>query len=201
MKDYNALFWHKVDVMTAIISKWHYTFWMWLRCTIRRVELGKGSRFYGMTFFQRAIGSKIEIGTDCQFRSLPHSNKIGINHQCIIATIIPGAEIIIGDDCGFSGTTIAAFASIQIGNNVRCGANTLISDSDWHQDDPRTKDAKPVIIEDNVWLGYNVEVWKGVTIGQNSVIGANSVVTKDIPANVVAAGNPCRVIRKLDNNA
>ena len=107
------------------------------------------------------------------------------------------AKIIIGDRCGFSGTVVGAFKSITIGNNVRCGANTLITDSDWHLDDPRSGIPKDVIIEDNVWLGVNSVVMKGVTIGANTVIGANSVVTKSIPANVVAAGNPCKVIRSL----
>ena len=83
------------------------------------------------------------------------------------------------------------------GRNVRCGANTLITDSDWHSDDPRTGSDKPVHICDNVWLGYGVKVLKGVHIGENSLIGACSVVTRDIPANVIAAGNPCKVIRQI----
>ena len=57
--------------------------------------------------------------------------------------------------------------------------------------------SKPVTICDDVWLGGNVVVNPGVTIGQGSVIGAGSVVTKDIPANVIAAGNPCKVIREI----
>jgi len=56
---------------------------------------------------------------------------------------------------------------------------------------------KSVIIEDDIWLGYGVIVLKGVTIGRNSFIGAGSVVSKDIPANVIAAGNPCKVIKLL----
>lgn len=55
----------------------------------------------------------------------------------------------------------------------------------------------PITIGDNVWLGGNVVVTPGVTIGENSVIGAGSVVVKDIPANVVAAGNPCKVVREI----
>ena len=70
-------------------------------------------------------------------------------------------------------------------------------DSDWHPGDPRSGDPRPIVIEDNVWLGAGSTVMKGVTIGRNSVIGAGSVVTKDIPADVIAAGNPCRIIRKL----
>jgi len=97
----------------------------------------------------------------------------------------------------FSGTVIGAFRSIRLGGGIRCGANTLITDSDWHPGDPRSGDPRPIVIEDNVWLGAGSTVMKGVTIGRNSVIGAGSVVTKDIPADVIAAGNPCRIIRKL----
>ena len=107
-------------------------------------------------------------------------------------------KIEIGNNCGFSGTVIGSFISVKLGNNVRCGANTLITDSDWHFDDYRAGENKEVIIEDNVWLGVNVTVLKGVTIGRNSVIGANSVVTKNIPENTVAAGNPCKIIKKLN---
>lgn len=198
MKDYNAILWHKTDVLLSILSRIHFSFWMRIRCFLRRVKLGKRCKFYGMTYLQRAIGARISIGDNCQFRSKPHSNRIGINHQCIVATMSTDAEIAIGYNCGFSGTTITAFSSIKIGNNVRCGSNTIISDSDWHNDDPRSGGSKPVVIEDNVWIGYNATIWKGVTIGRNSVIGANSVVTKDVPADVVAAGNPCRAIRALD---
>jgi acetyltransferase-like isoleucine patch superfamily enzyme len=116
----------------------------------------------------------------------------------MISTIGKGAIIEIGDNCGFSGTVIGAALHIKLGNNVRCGANTLITDSDWHTDDYRTGKDKEVIIEDNVWLGYGVKVLKGVHIGNNSLIGANSVVTKDIPANVIAAGNPCKVIKQIE---
>jgi len=143
------------------------------------------------------VNTKIAIGSKCGFRSSATANLIGINRPCIISTLLPHAQIIIGNNCGFSGTVIGAFKSVTIGNNVRCGANTLITDSDWHLDDPRSSQPKEIIIEDNVWLGVNVVVLKGVTIGENSVIGAGSVVTKDIPANVIAAGNLCKVIKNL----
>lgn len=161
------------------------------------IKLGKGIRFYGKPKFYRTQGSEILVGNDCRFRSHSFSNLIGVNHPCIIATHSSHAKLVIGNSCGFSGTTIGCFSQITLGNNVRCGANTLITDSDWHQDDSRVSGPKPVIIEDNVWLGYGVLVMKGVSIGANSIIGAGSVVVSDIPANVIAAGNPCKVIREI----
>lgn len=108
-----------------------------------------------------------------------------------------GAELEIGDGCGFSGTAIWCFKKIKIGNNVRVGANVLIQDGDAHFDDPRTSPPRPIVIEDGVFIGANVVVKKGVTIGKNSVIGMNSVVTHDIPPNSVAVGIPCKVIKQL----
>lgn len=155
-------------------------------------------KFYGLPLFRFYPGSNVRIGRNCTFRSLHRSNLIGINHPCILSTFRSQAELHVGDNCGFSGTTIGVFCKVVLGNNVRCGANTVISDGDWHQDDSRSGDPAPVIIHDNVWLGLNAIVLKGVTIGENSVIGAGSVVTKDIPANVIAAGNPCRVVRSIE---
>jgi acetyltransferase-like isoleucine patch superfamily enzyme len=170
-----------------------------LRAAWWGVQLGKGARFFGKTYFKRYPGTIISIGKKSTFRSNCDSNLIGVNRPCMISTHNSPfkAQISIGNHCGFSGTVIGAFKNIYIGNNVRCGANTLITDSDWHLDDPRSGMPADVVIEDNVWLGVNSIVLKGVTIGANTVIGANSVVTKSIPANVIAAGNPCKVIRTL----
>lgn len=135
---------------------------------------------------------------NCTFNSSPTSNLIGIYSPCMISTIKQNAEIRIGNNCGFSGTVIASALKITIGNNVRCGANTLITDSDWHAEDYRSGSNKEIIIEDNVWLGYGVKVLKGVHIGENTLIGAGSIVTHNIPANVIAAGNPCKIIKKIN---
>ena len=160
-------------------------------------KIGKGCKFWGNLRLYRKPNSSIFIGDSCRFRSISDSNLIGINHKCIISTHEAGAVISIGNNCAFSGTVIGAFTEINIGNNVRCGANTVITDGDWHSDDNRTGQSKPVLLGDNVWLGLNAVVLKGVTIGENSVIGAGSIVTKDIPANVIAAGNPCRILKSI----
>ena len=167
---------------------------------LKGVQYKYNCKFYGLTKFYRSINSSISIGRNCEFRSKATSNLIGINRPCIVSTLLPGAKIIIGNNCGFSGSVIGAFDSIILGENVRCGANTLITDSDWHLDDNRSSKPKPILIENNVWLGEGVKVLKGVTIGENSIIGAGSVVTKNIPANVIAAGNPAKIIKQLDKD-
>jgi acetyltransferase-like isoleucine patch superfamily enzyme len=167
-------------------------------CKFAKIKLGKHCIFYGLSTLIRIPQTSISIGNNCRFRSKATSNLMGLNHRSIIATHAQNAQIVIGNGCGFSGTVIGAFYEIKLGNNVRCGANTLITDSDWHLNDPRSLYPKPVNIGDNVWLGYGVVVLKGVTIGENSVIGAGSVVTKDIPGNVIAAGNPCKVIKPIE---
>ncbi|MFA6010720.1 MAG: DapH/DapD/GlmU-related protein [Desulfobacteraceae bacterium] len=84
--------------------------------------------------------------------------------------------------------------NISLGDNVRCGANTLITDTDWHTDDSRAGENAPVSIGNNVWLGVDVIVLKGVTIGENTVVGAGSIVTRSLPENVYAAGIPAVVV-------
>lgn len=117
-------------------------------------------------------------------------------------------EIIIGDNVSIQKDChIGAIDKIIIGNNVLLASKVYISD---HSHGEITKEALsmapaqrklhskgPVIIEDNVWLGEGVVVLAGVTIGENSIVGANAVVTKSIPKNCVAAGNPARIIREI----
>lgn len=168
------------------------TAWWW------GVRLGSGCRFVGRTYFRRHPGSGIEVGTDCQFRSSPVSNLIGVNRPCILSTMKEDATLTVGQGSGFTGTVIACAARIAVGKNVRCGANTLITDTDWHADDLRSGPNQPIAIGDDVWLGVNVTVLKGVTIGQGTLVGAGSLVTKSLPSHVIAAGVPARVIRSVD---
>lgn len=151
----------------------------------------------GKLVFYKKPNTNIIIGKGCRFNSSPTSNFIGVNRPCMISTLSEGSSIKIGKNSGFSGTVIGGFLSIEIGENVHCGANTLITDSDWHLNDYRSEVPKKVILEDNVWLGEGAKVLKGVTIGKNSVIGAGSIVTKSIPSNVIAAGNPCKVLKEI----
>ena len=96
---------------------------------------------------------------------------------------------------------ILDIAPVKIGDNVMFGPNVSLYTAG-HPIHPVSRNSGyeyglPITIGDNVWLGGNVVVTPGVTIGENTVIGAGSVVVNDIPANVVAAGNPCRVVREI----
>jgi acetyltransferase-like isoleucine patch superfamily enzyme len=170
---------------------------------LKGIEMGRKNRFYGRAYLRRSPHTRIKIGDHCSFRSSFTSNLVGINRPCLICTWFDEAVIEIGDHVGMSGTVIGAKQHIKIGNHVMCGGNVFITDFDWHPVDPAIRHrcdlapSSPTIIEDNVWVGMNAVVMKGVTIGKNSVIGANSVVVRDIPPNVIAAGNPAKVIKSL----
>lgn len=88
---------------------------------------------------------------------------------------------------------------IEIGDRVMLGAGVTIA-TVGHPINPDMREymyTAPVVVKENCWIGANVTICPGVTIGENTVIGAGSVVTKDIPANCIAAGNPCRVLRPI----
>lgn len=145
-------------------------------------------------------GSKVRVGDNLYFSSGDAVNPIGSNLQGAIY-VESRASLTIGNDVGMSSTRMWIHESVTIGDNVKIGACVLITDTDAHPLDylarrtsnEGTKSA-PIEIEDDVWVGAHSIILKGVTIGARSIIGAGSVVTKSIPADCVAAGNPCRVI-------
>jgi acetyltransferase-like isoleucine patch superfamily enzyme len=99
------------------------------------------------------------------------------------------------------GVRIDSALSVEIGASTMLAAGVYITDADWHDIYDRTQAigrSAPVKLAANVWVGDGATICKGVQIGENSIIGAGSVVTSDIPANVIAAGNPARVVKELD---
>ncbi len=196
--DFSGYLFYKIHYLHLLVNEKIYTVLFRFILTLKGIKLGKNNIFIGMPLFFRFPLSSITIGNNCTFRSDKVSNKIGVNRGCIISTHSNHAQILIGEGCGLSGVSVGAYQSITIGKNVLCGANCLITDFDWHAS-IYPSEPKPVIIHDNVWLGVNTVILKGVEIGRNSIIGANSVVVKSIPANAVAAGNPCKVIKYIDS--
>lgn len=113
-----------------------------------------------------------------------------------------GYNISIGDDTFINyNCTVLDCCEVTIGKNVLIGPNCGIYAATHPTDKKLRLDklefAKPITVCDNVWIGGSVVILAGVTIGQNSVIGAGSVVTKDIPPDSIAVGNPCKVIKKI----
>lgn len=123
----------------------------------------------------------------------------------VIITFSPDVTIRIGSKVRLNGVGLMAKRGITIGDHCILGS-TLLVDTDFHslQVDRATNPDAPVLsapisIGSNVWLAGQTVVLKGVTIGANSVVGFRAVVTRDVPANVVVAGNPARIVRQLDD--
>lgn len=111
-----------------------------------------------------------------------------------------GGRIVIGSGVFLNyGASISAHACVAIGDGCQIGSYACMMDNDYHRVEDRSRpgESAPIILEKNVWLGVRVIVLKGVRIGENAVVGAGSVVTRDIPPNVLAAGSPARVIRRF----
>ncbi len=166
-------------------------------CRLEKVTLDKKVTFIGKPIIERYPESEIIIGRNVTIRSDNYTYQEP--RKAILRTRLKGASICIGEDCGLNGVVLSAAKSIKIGNNVLLGFGTKIIDYDGHdlKDHSKRGPIKEVVIEDNVFVGMHCVILKGVHIGENSVIGANSVVTKSIPANVIAAGNPCMLKRSI----
>ena len=177
-------------------------------------KFGKNLRVYDRFYLTMSLGAKMLIGDNFTF-----SSGDGINPLCrnIRGKIFIGenASITIGNNSGISSACLWAKEHISIGNNVKIGGDCLIMDTDAHSldycirngyitddngnsiDTVSAKSA-PIIIEDDVLIGTRSIILKGVTIGARSIIAAGSVVTKSIPADCIAGGNPCKVIRLIN---
>lgn len=141
----------------------------------------------------RNLGS-IEIGDQVRFESKWYK-------PIYIQLAAPEAKLTIEHNAMINfGTEISLVKEVFIGAYSLISIDCLIYDTDWHTLDGLEQDisTEPTRIGRGVWLGARVIVLKGVTIGDNTVVGANSVVTHDLPPNVLAAGNPARVIRSID---
>jgi maltose O-acetyltransferase len=144
---------------------------------------------------------KIIIGKNVQFgykqSPLFYSHYSYVEARTAHSTITIGKDVIINNNCN-----MVAMVSIQIKDNCTIGINFSAIDSDFHHLNPKERNnvdppSQPVVVGKNVFIGNNVTLLKGVTIGDNSVIGNGSIVTKPVPANVVAAGIPAKIIKTL----
>jgi len=168
---------------------------------LRGLELGSGWRCYGTPIVQGHRASQIRIGPRMTLRSSVSSNPLAPYHPVVISTRRAGACIHIGADFGMTGGSLVCDERIEIGERVWVGANCVITDTDFHplsaelrREQPLAGKSAAVTIGDDVFIGMQVIVLKGVRIGSRAVIGAGSVLRSDVPAGAIAAGNPAIII-------
>jgi acetyltransferase-like isoleucine patch superfamily enzyme len=165
---------------------------------------GKDLKLMGKPIVQIANNAKICLGTNVTLNSRNYGYHASMHSPVKLMADRSGAVISIGNNTRINGACIHACAKIEIGKNCLIAANVQIIDSNGHEacfDNPASRintssDARPVFIEDNVWIGIGAVILPGSRIGKGSIIGANTVVTKDVPAMVVFAGNPGRIVKK-----
>ena len=167
--------------------------------------VGKGIDVKGFIKVIVTRRGKLQIGENLHINSGNNFNIIGRQQKNIFW--IEGT-LCIGNNVGMSSSAIICNHIINIGDNVTIGGNTVIYDTDFHSLNPIDRQNKkldklnskklPVIIHKNVFIGAHTTILKGVTIGENSIIGACSLVSKSIPANEIWAGNPAIFIKKFN---
>lgn len=172
------------------------------------IETGFGYvELNGFPLIIKHKAAKIIIGKGVTLNSTCKSNFAGINHRVILAAPTENSRLIISKGSGVSGSTIVAVKEVILEDGVGLGANSCVYDTDFHPVDAvarsRQKNiadaaAKAVCIKEGALIGASAIILKGVTIGKFTVIGAGSVVSKNIPDNVVAAGNPARIIKNIN---
>ena len=183
--------------------------WPWIRMAFlwHGVPWGQGWRIFGSPIIQRHRGSTIALGDGLTLRSWKRSNPLAPTQPVVLATRSASSSVHIGDNCGLTGSVIVAEDHISVGDRVLIGANVTITDTDFHPLDPQERQedinagrSAPIAIGDDVFIGMNSLILKGVAIGNGSVVGAGSVITQDVPAHTIVAGNPASVIRVLKNS-
>jgi len=171
--------------------------------TLKRHRVSHGRfRIYGLIRIVNN-GGHLVLGENFSANSGKRHNPIGGDTVLNLVVFRPSAVLTLGKNVGISNSTIVCWDRVEIGDNVVIGGGCRIWDTNFHSLDAQMRTSgndqdirtAPVKIGDNVFIGGGVIILKGVTIGENSIISAGSVVNKDIPANTIAAGNPCVAIK------
>lgn len=170
------------------------------------IEVGPGVRIDSASGFKK-FKSRLPIGLRIGAGTVLCGTKF---------STAPGAVIEIGSRCYLAEAALMAEARITLGDRVILAAAVTVADSDFHPLDPALRaldvealapdghgrrppiEARPVVIEDDAWVGYAATILKGVRVGRGAIVGAGSVVTRDVPAGMLAVGNPARVVGPAD---
>jgi maltose O-acetyltransferase len=167
--------------------------------THREIRVGRNACFHVPV---RSNGrGRIIIGEDNTF-GYPLSHCLG-SGEILVQARTEDAEIVIGSNNIINNNSVIGCTSrVVIGNDCLIGDSVAIYDADFHNLSPeRRRDQQfptaPIILGNNIWIGSRAMILKGVTVGDHSVIGAMSIVTKSIPPRTLVAGNPARIVREL----
>lgn len=160
----------------------------------------------GVPIIQISKNAGVFIGNNVTINSRNYGYHANMHSPTKLMADRPNAVIRIGDNTRVNGACIHAFNKIEIGNNCLIAANVQIIDANGHELSfsnvenriNTSSNGKPILVEDNVWIGLNSIILPGVKIGRGSVIGANSVVSTDVPPMVIFSGNPGKIIKKAN---
>ena len=181
---------------------WRYALYNCFLLKYRGVQYDSYPKISGKLYITGQ--GNLKLGKNVRLNSCLKANPIGGDTR-IILSVSENATMEIGDNTGISNSALICNRGIIIGNNVLIGGGVKIYDSDFHSLDAtqRTNQnhdtplTSQVVLEDGCFIGAHSIVLKGVTIGENSIVGAGSVVAKSIPKNEIWAGNPAKLIKKL----
>lgn len=192
--------WHCVSMLyykmrTSVLA------WIW------GVKIGEHVRFQGKTIIRTRHVDDIRLGSEVVFNSQVSTNLVGLSGPTILDTL-GGGKIKVGNNTGFSSVVMSSRSSITIGSNVKVGGNVRIFDHDFHSleskyrrtaEDRNHVRSKPVIIEDECFIGTNAIILKGTHLGTRTIVAAGSVVFGlDVPADSMVKGNPAVVIPRKE---
>lgn len=167
----------------------------------------KSIRSFGCPYIAVSPKGTCIIGDNFRMSNGVRFNPIGFPQSCQIV-VTENAKLVIGNNVGMSQAAIICHHSITIGDYVKIGGGVKIYDTNFHSLNPDVrrvreldmmeKKCRPVVIEHDAFIGAGSIILSGVTIGENSIVAAGSVVSKSIPANEIWGGNPARFIKKVE---
>ena len=197
-------------LLTALHMGWLFlavAFWTGvarLRLWVHGGRVGRGLRVWGPLRLHCHPTSSIRIGDRCRIQSGFAGNPVGGGTRMAL-WLGPGASLTIGDRVGLSNSTIVCMKSVAIDDDVFLGGGSRIYDTDFHSvradergrpGNPGTR-TRPILIRARAFVGGHSTILKGVTVGEEAVVGAGSVVRSDVPDRQIWAGNPARHVREL----
>lgn len=165
------------------------------RC--RGLEIGRGCGFSGWPSFTLKKGCRIVMEDGACLHSARDCNRL-IDHPCSLDCIAPGAQIIMRKGSGMSGSRVVCSSRIEIGEHTMIGAGCVLYDCKQHEYEPekgwasgpKQNEGKPIVIGKRCFIGMKCIILKGVTIGDNCVVSAGTIITRDMPPGHLAMGNP-----------